>query len=61
QAELDAVMGPKVPGAWSLHRLFDGEALDYFVLFSSATALFSLPFHGSYAAANAFLDTLAHY
>jgi myxalamid-type polyketide synthase MxaE and MxaD len=48
----------KVRGAWALHRALG--ALDFFVLFSSAATLLGSPFLGSYAAANAFLDALAH-
>ena len=59
--ELEAVLRPKVLGAWSLHRLLKGEELDFFVLFSSAAAVLSSPLLGAYAAANAFLDSLAHY
>ena len=55
------VLPPKVDGAWNLHRLTLDEPLDYFVLFSSAASLIGSPGQGNYAAANAFMDILAHY
>ena len=54
------VLAPKVAGGWNLHALTRGMRLDFFVLFSSATSLLGAPGQGSYAAANAFLDSLAH-
>lgn len=60
-AELHAILRPKVIGGWLLHRLLEDAPLDFFVLFSSASALLSSPLLGSYAAGNAFLDALAHY
>jgi len=58
--ELQAVLQAKVAGGWHLQQLL-GDQLDFFVMFSSASALLSSPRLGSYAAANAFLDGLAHY
>lgn len=56
------IMGPKVIGGWLLHRLLDRDALDWFVLFSSASSVLRPPpLMGSYCAANAFLDCLTHY
>ncbi len=55
------VMAPKVDGAWILHRLTSGKALDFFVLFSSTAALLGSPGQGNHAAANTFLDALAHF
>lgn len=55
------VLRPKVLGSWLLHQLLADLSMDFFVLFSSASALLGQPGQGNYAAANAFLDTLAHY
>eukprot|EP01028_Stygiella_incarcerata_P005930 TRINITY_DN2444_c0_g1_i1.p1 TRINITY_DN2444_c0_g1~~TRINITY_DN2444_c0_g1_i1.p1 ORF type:complete len:4839 (-),score=1309.12 TRINITY_DN2444_c0_g1_i1:231-13373(-) len=54
---------PKVVGAWNLHTntLQNKDKLDFFVLFSSISALFGSPGQLNYASANAFLDGLAHY
>ena len=55
------VMAPKVSGAWSLHVALGDRPLDLFVLFSSAASLVGSPGQANYAAANAFLDALAHH
>ena len=55
------VLSPKVDGAWNLHRFSLGASLDFFVMFSSVASLMGNPGQSSYAAANAFLDALAHY
>jgi NAD(P)-dependent dehydrogenase (short-subunit alcohol dehydrogenase family)/acyl carrier protein len=55
------VMAAKVGGSWNLHRLTAGDRLDHFVLFSSAAALVGSPGQANYAAANAFMDSLAHF
>jgi len=58
---MDSVMRPKVIGGWLLHRLLHDAPLDFFVLFSSAGSLLGQAGQGNYAAANAFLDALAHH
>jgi phthiocerol/phenolphthiocerol synthesis type-I polyketide synthase D len=60
---LEAVMRPKMLGGWVLHRLFAHQPLDFMVFFSAIPALLGQLGQGAanYAAANAFLDALAHY
>src|SRR4029077_10295715 len=60
-AAMTAVFRPKATGTWLLHRLLHDDPLDFFVLFSSAGSVLGQPGQGNYAAANAFLDALAHH
>ncbi len=53
------VLAPKLLGAWHLHRLTQGEPLDFFVLFSSIASVFGFMAQGSHTAASAFLDGLS--
>jgi acyl transferase domain-containing protein/thioesterase domain-containing protein/SAM-dependent methyltransferase/aryl carrier-like protein len=53
------VLGPKVVGSWLLHERTRDRALDFFVLFSSATAILGTRGQANHAAANAFQDALA--
>ena len=55
------VMAPKVQGTWHLHQLTKDLTLDFFVYFSSIASVFGSPGQGNYAAANGFMDTVAHY
>ena len=62
---IEQVFLPKVTGGWLLHRAFNGAAaespLDFFVMFSSAASMLGSPGQANYAAANAFMDALAHF
>jgi NAD(P)-dependent dehydrogenase (short-subunit alcohol dehydrogenase family)/acyl carrier protein len=55
------VLSPKAQGAWLLHSATRGTPLDFFIMYSSIASAFGSPAQGSYAAANAFLDAMAHY
>jgi acyl transferase domain-containing protein/acyl-CoA synthetase (AMP-forming)/AMP-acid ligase II/NAD(P)-dependent dehydrogenase (short-subunit alcohol dehydrogenase family)/acyl carrier protein len=55
------VMAAKVYGAWNLHQRTANMELDFFVMFSSAASILGNQGQTNYAAANAFLDGLAHY
>lgn len=58
---LHRVLRPKVLGGWNLHAATGEHDLDQFVLFSSLSSVFGHAGQANYAAANAFLDSLAHY
>jgi acyl transferase domain-containing protein/acyl carrier protein len=58
---LAELMRPKTRGAWVLHEITQGMKLDFFVLFSSISSMLGGREMGAYAAANAFLDSLADY
>ncbi|NOS88758.1 MAG: SDR family NAD(P)-dependent oxidoreductase, partial [Methylococcaceae bacterium] len=65
-ADLDAarmakVFGAKALGAWYLHQHTQHHALDFFMLFSSVSALIGNARQANYVAANTFLDALAHH
>ena len=64
-AELDSEslregLGAKVQGSRNLREITDHLALDFFVYFSSASAITPSPLLGVYAAANACMDAMAH-
>lgn len=55
------VLKPKVDGAMNLHLLSKELELDHFVLFSSISSLIGNIGQANYVAANAFLDSFAHW
>ena len=58
---LNRVLQPKMHGAWNLHQQTLGLPIDFFICYSSMSSVFGVFGQGNYAAANMFLDELAHY
>ncbi|MHA3024420.1 type I polyketide synthase [Mycobacterium sp. BMJ-28] len=61
QQDLDrfrATLAPKAYGAHHLHRLTKDDDLDFFIVYSSASAVLGSPSQANYATANALLDGL---
>jgi NADPH:quinone reductase-like Zn-dependent oxidoreductase/acyl carrier protein len=59
-SRFETVMAPKVIGTWHLDHLTREQPLDFFVLYSSVASTFGSRGQSNHAAANAYLDALAH-
>jgi NADPH:quinone reductase-like Zn-dependent oxidoreductase/NAD(P)-dependent dehydrogenase (short-subunit alcohol dehydrogenase family)/acyl carrier protein len=60
-AQLDDVLRPKVDAALNLHELTRDLELSAFILYSSMAGILGTGGQANYAAANTFLDALAHH
>ncbi|MEL0145089.1 MAG: ketoreductase domain-containing protein, partial [Alphaproteobacteria bacterium] len=58
-ARMEAVLAPKLMGAWNLHQATLGIPLEHFVLYSSIATVIGNPGQANYVAANAGLEGLA--
>jgi NAD(P)-dependent dehydrogenase (short-subunit alcohol dehydrogenase family)/acyl carrier protein len=58
--EMTAILAPKIQGAWALHQLTASADVQFFMCYSSMVSVWGARGQGPYAAANHFLDALAH-
>ncbi|KAL4910615.1 hypothetical protein BDW74DRAFT_184453 [Aspergillus multicolor] len=55
-----AATDPKIKGTWNLHQLLP-SGLDFFIMMSSISSIIGNRGQANYAAANSYMDGLAHY
>lgn len=55
-----ATMRAKVAGSWNIHDVFGHRPMEFVVFFSSVASVLGWPGQANYAAANAYMDALAH-
>lgn len=60
-SELEAVLRPKMNGAWLLHEHSRDLPIDFFLLYSSIASAWGSRDQAHYSAANRYLDALAHH
>tara|TARA_R110002096_G_scaffold189337_1_gene369903 strand:- start:20980 stop:27615 length:6636 start_codon:yes stop_codon:yes gene_type:complete len=56
-----ATLRAKVAGSWNIHDVFSHRQMDFVIFFSSVASVLGWPGQANYAAANAYMDALAHY
>jgi NAD(P)-dependent dehydrogenase (short-subunit alcohol dehydrogenase family)/acyl carrier protein len=61
KADADEIISPKVYGTFVIDKLTREEDLDFFVMCSSVSSMFSAPAQGDYMSANAYQDAYAAY
>lgn len=59
--QIRSVLAPKIDGAWNLHRFTLNQPLDFFIFYSSMSALLGNRDQANYAAANEYLEALARH
>ena len=61
EQDFEAVFQAKIGGTWALHQVSQNKDIDFLIFFSSASAILGGKDLTHYAAANSFLDAMAHY
>jgi len=59
--QIQAVLAPKIDGAWNLHRATENLPLSFFICYSSSSNFLGNRDQANYAAANEYLEALARY